>query len=263
MSRCCDSLSVLPGSQRNPSSWCHSEDFSNKTLEGLSQAQSYVSRSVKFDWQNMEVIKEITRQDRFTAYWQISLYMFCFTARPLWYAGTSEYGVRGNRGETSTGDREQETECERANQEWRGCTSEGCEGLLGVSGCRRTLSYIQYPKGIFRVNLHSSSSPPPLSSCPSTSCLTSSPFLSSSFPPSLLCTSLHLHSLLLFFLCFLSSILFFHTFCSQHTIPSLFSFHSFFLPTQTMAKNSMYRAYEKHLSPYTLWMFHKLCVLDF
>lgn len=121
--------------------------FSNKTTERLSQAPSYVSKSVKFDWQNMEVRKEITRQGRFTAYWQISLYMFCFTAWPLWYAGISEYGSRGNRGETFTRDGEQGTEC----------ASERCESLLRVTEFRRncvTFSTLKESLGSIFIHLH-------------------------------------------------------------------------------------------------------------
>lgn len=90
--RCCYSLSGLPGCQRNSSSLC--QDFSNKSLQRGSRTRSCMSRSVKFDWQNMEVIKGITRWDRFTASWEISLDILCCIAWPLicWHSWS---GVRG------------------------------------------------------------------------------------------------------------------------------------------------------------------------
>lgn len=206
MWRCGHSLSGLPGCQRNPNSLCHSEDFSNKSLQG-GQPGSIMreEKSMKFDWQNGEIIKGIRRRDRFPATWQMSLYMFCFIAWLVicwhsWVWSTSERLRKPKIKE------DQEIDCESMMRLY-------CREVWStVQTVRIQRSYIYCPKGIFRHNFpaslfffhqlpHFISSPfitlSPLSSLYLTSPSSSSHFLALPFTFPLFLSSLLLYHLAL------------------------------------------------------------------
>lgn len=187
MWRCGHSLSGLPGCQRNPNSLCHSEDFSNKSLQG-GQPGSIMreEKSMKFDWQNGEIIKGIRGRDRFPATWQMSLYMFCFIAWLVicwhsWVWSTSERVRKPKIKE------DQEIDCESMMRLY-------CREVWStVQTVRIQRSYIYCPKGIFRHNFLQVFFFPPIASLH---------LLSFHNPVSPLLSSPHFTFILLSFSCF-------------------------------------------------------------
>lgn len=198
MWRCGYSLSGLPGCQRNPNSLSHSEDFSNKSLQGGSRAQSCVRRSITFDWQNGEIIKGITRWDRFLATWQMSLYMFCFIAW-LVICWNSWVWSKSERVRKPKIKEDQEIDCESMMRLY-------CREVWStVQTVRIQRSYIYCPKGIFRHNFPASLFFPPIASLH---------LLSFHNPVSPLLSLPHFTFILLSFSCFafhLSSFSFIHS----------------------------------------------------